>query len=612
MEELLPYYERELAFLRRHSRDFAERYPKIAARLLLNGDGCDDPHVERMIESFALLSARVTKRLEDAYPQFTEALLGVLYPHYLRPFPSCSIARVEVDEGSLQWSSPVTMARGTELQSRPVRGAACRFRTAWSVDMLPVRVAAAGFEPVAHAPHGVRLPIGCTALLSLKLECSPAEGGWGACPAKRLRFFIDAEPSIAAALRDALFLRVVKAYASGDEAHWFAADAALIDAVGFGKDEALLEFPPNSHDAYRHLTEYFAFPDKYNFFDLRVDRLPPGALRGATLTVLLALDQLRADSDASRLLHSVTADSLRLGCVPVVNLFAQLGDPIRITGRNASYPVVADGRRAHAYEVHSIDAVRRVRHTAQGESITELRPFFGLHHGESPERQGHYWFAQRNALVADRSPGYETELTVVDADFDPVQPKSDVLSVALTCSNRELPTFLAIGMPGGDLFAEGGPSACCVRLLRKPTPPYRFDHRHGGQWRLVSHLALNHLSLTASGLHAFREMLGLYDLPRTAVSRRLIDGIEAIAQQPHTTWMAGNPFASFVRGLEVRITVDEESFVGTGLDIFARVIDHFLGLYVHLNSFVQLVVISKRSSEELIRCAPRTGESILG
>jgi type VI secretion system protein ImpG len=107
-------------------------------------------------------------------------------------------------------------------------------------------------------------------------------------------------------------------------------------------------------------------------------------------------------------------------------------------------------------------------------------------------------------------------------------------------------------------------------------------------------------------------MLGLYDLPRTAVSRRLIDGIEAIAQQPHTTWMAGNPFASFVRGLEVRITVDEESFVGTGLDIFARVIDHFLGLYVHLNSFVQLVVISKRSSEELIRCAPRTGESILG
>jgi len=612
MEELLPYYERELAFLRRHSRDFAERYPKIAARLLLNGDGCEDPHVERMIESFALLSARVTKRLEDSYPQFTEALLGVLYPHYLRPFPSCSIARVELDESSLQWSSPVAIARGTELQSRPVKGVACRFRTAWTLELHPVRITAARFEPVAHAPDGVRLPVGSTALLSLRLECPPADGGWHACTAQRLRFFIDAEPSIAAALRDALLLRVVKAYASCDEARWFAADAAVIAEVGFGQDEALLDFPPNSHDAYRHLTEYFAFPDKYHFFDLRVGRLPPAALRGPTLTVLLALDKLPTDSDASRLLRGVTADSLRLGCVPVVNLFAQRGDPIRVTGRSASYPVVADGRRAHGYEVHAIDAVHRVRQTAQGESITEFRPFFGLHHGESPERHGHYWFAQRNGLVADQSPGYETELTLVDADFDPVQPVSDVLSVALTCSNRELPTFLAIGMADGDLFAEDGPPACTIRLLRKPTPPYRFDHRHGGQWRLVSHLALNHLSLTAGGVHAFREMLGLYDLPRTAVSRRLIDGIESIEQRPHMAWMAGKPFASFVRGLEVRITVNEEGFVGSGLALFARVIDHFLGLYVHLNSFVQLVVVSKRSSEELIRCAPRTGESILG
>jgi len=612
MEELLPYYERELAFLRRHSREFAERYPKIAARLLLNGDGCDDPHVERMIESFALLSARVTKRLEDSYPQFTEALLGVLYPHYLRPFPSCSIARFEADEGSLQWSSPVSIARGAELQSRPVKGAACRFRTAWSLDLLPVRVAAVRFEPVAHAPAGLRLPAGCTATLSMRLTAPPADGGWGACAVKRVRFFIDAEPSIAAALRDALFLRVIKTFATCDEESWLAADAAVIGEVGFAKDEALLDFPANSHEAYRHLTEYFAFPEKYNFFDLRVDRLPPGAMRGATLTILFALQDLRADGDASRLLHSVTADSLRLGCAPVVNLFAQRGDPIRVTGRNASYPVVADGRHAFAFEVHSIDAVRRVRQTSQGESITEFRPFFCLHHGESPDRQGHYWFAQRNDVVAEKSPGYETELFLVDADFDPLQPKSDVLSLALTCTNRELPTYLAIGMSGGDLFMEGGPAERTIRLLRKPTPPYRFDHRQGGQWRLISHLALNHLSLTASGLHAFREMLGLYDLPRTAVSRRLIDGIEAIEQRPHTVWMRGRPFAAFVRGLEVRITVEEESFVGTGLDIFARVIDRFLGLYVHLNSFVQLVVVSSRTSEELLRCAPRTGESILG
>ena len=93
MDQLLPYYEQELGFLRRHSREFSERYPRIAGKLLIGGEVCEDPHIERMIESFALLNSRIAKRLDDDYPEFTEALLDVLYPHYLRPFPSCSIAR---------------------------------------------------------------------------------------------------------------------------------------------------------------------------------------------------------------------------------------------------------------------------------------------------------------------------------------------------------------------------------------------------------------------------------------------------------------------------------------------------------------------------------------
>ncbi len=158
---------------------------------------------------------------------------------------------------------------------------------------------------------------------------------------------------------------------------------------------------------------------------------------------------------------------------------------------------------------------------------------------------------------------------------------------------------------------EGGSVAKAISMLRKPTKPYRFDYRGAGQWRLISHLALNHLSISGSGLNAFREMLSLYDLPRTAVSRRQIVGIAEISQRDKTVWLPGNPFASFVRGLEITLTVDEESFVGTGLDIFARVIDRFLGLYVHLNSFIELVLVSSRTGEELVRCAPRAGESIL-
>ncbi len=612
MEELLPYYERELAFLRRHSREFAERYPKIAAQLLLSGEGCDDPHVERMIESFALLNARVSKKIEDSYPQFTEALLNVLYPHYLRPFPSCSIAHFDTEGSDLQLSSAVTLPRGTELNSRPIKGAACRFRTAWDLNLLPVRMTDVSFDPLARAPSSVRLPVGTSAVLSMRLEVPATEGGWSGKGLERLRCFIDAEPSIAAALRDSLFLRLEGVWASAEDERWHVARKDLIAPVGFAADESFIDMPQGAHEAYRHLTEYFAFPEKYNFFDLDVAALPTGARRGGVLNVHLAFSGLRAESDASRLLQTLSKKNIRLGCVPVVNLFAQRGDPIRVTHRSATYPVVADARRAFAYEVYSIESVRRVRQSPQGEHITEFRPFFSLHHGEVPEQDGNYWYAERNELVAERSPGYELELSIVDSDFDPLQRQTDVLSVNLMCTNRDLPAHMSIGLPSGDLFIEGGSVARSIRMLRKPTKPARFDHRRGGQWRLVSHLSLNHLSLTRSGLAAFKEMLTLYDLPRTAVTRRQIDGIVDIDHQDKTVWMAGKPFASFVRGVEVSLTVDEESFVGTGLHVFAQAIDRFLGLYVHLNSFVQLVLVSNRTGEVLIRCEPRTGDSILG
>ncbi|MDR2881151.1 MAG: type VI secretion system baseplate subunit TssF, partial [Azoarcus sp.] len=188
MEDLLPYYERELSFLRQHSREFAERYPKLAGQLLLSGEGCDDPHVERMIQSFALLSSRVSKKLEDSYPQFTEALLNVLYPHYLRPFPCCSIAHFDHAGGEL--SSVATIPRGTELQSRPIKGAVCKFRTAWAVDLLPISLADLLFNPIATAPGGVRLPLTSDAMLSFVLTVrGQVEGGLTGL--KKLRIYID-------------------------------------------------------------------------------------------------------------------------------------------------------------------------------------------------------------------------------------------------------------------------------------------------------------------------------------------------------------------------------------------------------------------------------------
>lgn len=656
MENLLPHYERELALLRQSSMSFAERYPKIAGRLQLANDVSQDPHVERMIESFALLAARVHKRLDDDFPLFTESMLEVLYPHYLRPFPSCSIAQFDLGTAAGQMSKVAEVPRGTMLNARAVKGVVCKFRTTQAVTLRPVRIAQAAFRNSVLAPEGTRLPSGATSVLSITLELLSPQASWSVLSGLPLRVYLDGESSQVSVLREALCQKVVGVMTQvAQHQPWLSAASIGVDdarprLAGFEDDEALIDFDERSHAAYRLLTEYFAFPDKFNFIDLTVP--VPANLRHAladgdgdtqarssrSLTLHLLLSGVRSDSDESRLLETVQARNFVLGCTPVVNLFTQPADPIRITHTTSSYPVLPDSRRAFGYEVYAIERVYRVLQTSQGESVDEFRPFFSLRHDDllpfdesdisasapnlaALRRQrakqgegrapGRYWHAQRNDDLAEQSPGYETEISIVDVDFEPAQPQTETLSLTVSATNRDLPSLLAFGAPGGDLTMEGGSLAREIRMLRKPTPSQRFERGRGALWRLISHLSLNHLSLSAGGIDALKEMLRLYDLPRSASNRRQVDGLVAVEFKPATAWLPGEPFATFVRGTQVRLTVDEDSFVGTGLGLLAAVMDHFFGLYVHINSFTQLTIVSARTQEEVLTCPPRNGDKPL-
>ncbi|KLU25923.1 type VI secretion protein [Caballeronia mineralivorans PML1(12)] len=611
MEELLPYYERELSFLRRYSRDFALRYPKIAARLAMSGEHAEDPHVERMIQSFALLGARINKKLDDDYPEFTEALLEVLYPHYLRPFPSCSIAQFDPGQTLGQLTGTATIERGTELKSRPIRGVQCRFRNAYDVVLAPLGIVEAKYTPVASAPSATVLPRDAAALISVTFESTAAQLDLATLALDQVRVHLHGEQSFVAALADCLLVNTTASYVEVDgSGKWKKLQDSAVEQSGFSERDALIDYPEKSHPAYRLLTEYFAFPEKFNFIDFDFAAMTRAGGRCSRITLHLVLKEIRSDSQTARMLDGLSKDHLRLFCSPIVNLFKQHGDPIRVTHQAVAYPVICDGRRASAYEVCSIDSVHLVREQADGESVIEFRPFYSLHHGESGQA-GHYWLARRDDSVAKTSPGYETEISIVDIDFEPLQPQTDTLSLELTCTNRDLPSQLAFGLDGGDLFLEGDSLVSGVRMLRRATPSVRFERGRAAHWRLISHLALNHVSLAQSGVSALKELLRIYDLRRTAVSARHIEGITAIEQRPAIQWLPGKPFATFVRGIEIRLTIDEQHFVGTSLGSFVRVIDTFFGLYVHLNSFVQLVVVSKRTGEEILRCKPRSGESIL-
>lgn len=612
MRDLLPYYEQELTFLRRHSREFAQRYPKIASRLLISGDACEDPHVERMIESFALLSARIQKKLDDDFPEFTSSFIDVLYPHYLRPLPSCSIARFDMAGADAQQSSVSVIEHGTLLSSRPVKSVSCKFRTAFDVSLSPLRIEEASYTENFTPPRGYTIPQGSAALMSITLLSASEQLPLELISLDALRLFVDGESSQVEQIREALLSRALAiALEIPGQHRWHPLDKNFAQAVGFGLNEALFDYDARSHLAYRLLSEFFAFPEKFNFVDLDFASLrkllPPGTRR-CTLHFILGSEQ--DDSRDARLLERMSVANLLTHCTPVVNLFAQHADPIRVTHKKSSYPVIPDPRRAHAFELYSVESVTKIEKTSRGEALLAYRPYYALRHGEKLDENGRFWHLRRDDQVAELSPGFEYEMSIIDLDFDAQAEKTETLSIELTCTNRDLPSQLPFGMTGGDLFMEGGSLARNIALLRKPTPTVRID-RSKSHWRLISHLSLSQLSLTEAGLETLKESLALYDITRSAVTRKLIDGMQAISHEVVTARIAGNPFPSFVKGVEITLAVTPQNFVGTSVEQFARLLDRFFGLYVHTNSFTQLVVINHETGEEIVRCAPRNGDQPL-
>lgn len=616
MDELFAKYEHELVILRSLCREYAQRYPKVAAKLQMGGEACDDPHVERLIQAVALLCARVTKRLDDSYPEFTEALLNLLFSHFLRPFPSCAIVRFLGEPGTDgQTAAIAAVPRGTQLETAPLRGVPCTFKTVYDVAPGGVTVAAASFESMICAPVGTRLPPGATSSLTLILEPSKPGVPLSAKESGTVRLYVDGDSSFCATLRDVLFMQTAGAYVQvGEDRPWQQLAEVPIKPVGFADDEGLIPFKAQSHAAYRILAEYFAFPEKFNFFDIDVAavlaRVPEGCNR---VTLRLAVAGVRPDCDKARMLASLSAENLLLGCTPVVNLFSQPGVPITYEQMSADYTLLAHNGCPHAFEVYSVDKVHMVRQDGSGRATAvEFRPFYSLRHGEEVDvPKGRYWLMRHDETLALTSPGHEKSITLVNSDCEPQQIERNSLSVGLTCTNRDLPCSVKVGAPEGDLFLPGAARSDLIRFLRRPTRPLRLEKGPDTDWRLISHLALNHHSLFQEGAAGLREMLTLYDLAQTPVSRRQIGGIVDLEQNETTVWIRYKRGASLAHGTEVRLTLDEEAFVGAGLHLFAQVLDHFFSLFAYVNSFVELVVLSHQSGKELFRCQPRSGRMSL-
>jgi len=608
-EEMLPYYERELSALRHLAGEFAQEFPKVAGRLLMEGDIIEDPHAERLMEAFAFLAARIHLKLDDEFPEISDALIGILYPHYLRPIPSMSIAEFQIDPDELHLTGRHVVARHRDLYSRPVNEMPCRFRTCYPVELWPVRVAKASFVPLERSEFSRR---GNAAVAALEITLEALGGTrFGTLGLDRLRFFLDGEAPLMHALYELLFTRAHSIRVAADEEEGVLIPAGSLRQVGFEDDEGMLEYDARSLLAYRLLHEYFAFPEKFMFVDFTgLDRAIAESA-GTTLRITVYFNDFERRERIYALADAVDAATFRLGCTPIVNLFRQNAEPLVVTHQKTEYQVLPDVRRAWGMEVYAIESVRKVVRAADRARIVEYRPFYSLKHVGTEGEEETFWHATRRPSPRQDDPGTDMYLALVDRQFSPTLPATDTLTIEVTCLNRDLPGLLPFGGDQGNLETEGEAPVSRIRCLRKPTATVRPARRKGAIWRLVSHLSLNHLSIVEDGREALLEILSLYNFSESPALDKQIGGILRVDSEPIVAKIGPPERQGFVRGTGIRLEFDEEEYVGAGVYLFASVLERFFALYASVNSFTQLTAITQQRERPLAKWPPRAGNQIL-
>lgn len=627
-DDLFPYFDSELAYLRQLGDEFAREHPSAAWALRLgenNNDAHRDPHVERMLQGVAFLNARIRHRLDDDFPELAESLLNTLYPQYLAPIPSCAIAEVAMDvsQAGPDSASGRMVPKGStvEFNQMSSSGAPLQYRTAYGIQLLPIRVSAVTFRNDRfESPEGTR-PREAEAALQIELETISREISFASIAQMAthetelhrhgtdkltLRFFLHGQLRTVHAIYDQLLKSTLRVVCYDREAPQNAVclPSTIVSPVGFQPNEHLLPDDGRVLPGYRLLHEFFGFPQKFHFVDITIPRDKLAGI-GQRLQLLFMTREENEDLAAM-----ITRESIRLGCSPLVNLFEARTAYAR-NYREAEHRLIVDERFPLDHEIFS---VKRVSVTTAGRPEQEYRSFYDIYHAPGRQVAG-FWHAHRRQSTRNSSgaeTGTEVYLSLVDHSVHPDVMDDATVSVDLVCMNRNqldrgrgsssepLPTLL---LTNGDFNANAA-------LVTRPTPMLRRSSRSDWRWRLCSHLALNHLSLTdhADGTDGFREILRLYNVSDAPAVMEKIEGLVSLATNPNriTRRVAPGPHG-FARGMEVTLSFREAAYADGGLFLFASVLNAFLSNYCTINSFVETAIRSVERNRELHRWSALSG-----
>lgn len=602
-DELLPYYEKELAYIRQLGKEFSEQHPKIASRLGIADDTIEDPHVSRLIESFAYLNARIQYKLEDDFPEISDAFLNVLYPHYLRQIPSCSVIQFNPDEEKAD--SVSLISEKSYLDTPKFNDTQCRFKTIYPVEMLPLSLNKAQIKCRPFSTPGSKHARGAGSVLHLQLKAINNDFEIHELSFENIRFYLKGQPQYIHPFYELLFRNChgIAMTHSEDDLQPIYLDKNSIKQVGFKENEGLLPYPNHSFIGYRLLTEFFVFPEKFMFIDFNeiCSHLTEDYKDEINLYVYL-------DSADLELERNINKDNMLLGCSPVINLFPVQAEPVKLTHYENSYEIIPDLRQYNSLEVYSVDDVSVS--DASG-SIKQYTPFYGKEHDLSENSV--FWNAERKYKQNGNKknmPKISTHVSLSDINFNPASESNHVLLVETICCNHDYPSIISIGSEQSDLYCiSNSPPTSNIQFLHQPTTTIYPPLKNKARWRLLSHLNLNYLSLTSDddSASSLKEIMNLYDFTDRRSTKLIIESISNIVVKQTTAPLKINGRASLCNGLDITIEIDQKLLSGVSGYLLASVLEMFFTLYCPINSFVRCTTKLKGKEGFLKTCLPQSG-----
>lgn len=570
------YFREELAFLKEQGKEFTEIYPQLSR--FLHGRNTD-PDVERLLEGFAFLTARLREKVEDEFPELTHSIINMLWPNYLRPVPSMSIVAFY----PAKISEKQIVKRGIQLDSKAIMGTKCHFRTCRDVDLYPLECTDVTAEHTREAT---------TIMLSMLLSGDIAAADAGL---DDLRFYLGGDKYSSQMLYLWLNHYLQKITIRINDAEVVLPKDAFC-VVGFDREQSLLPYPTNVYDGYRILQEYLSFPEAFHFFDIKkIGKVLPQSLKGRFTVQFHFAKTLPADV-------RVRQESFSLYCTPIVNLFEHDSDPIDLNGRKSEYRIAPSSRYPAHYEIFSVDSVAGWQDTSQnGQRIRGSKRTYASFESFQHEverangRKALYYRTRvKNSIRGD---GFDSFISFIRGDETQSVEVDEAISVRLTCTNRLLPLELGIG----DINKSTDTSPPFAEFSNITVPSQSLRPVLDGSllWTLISNLSLNYLSLLSKEalscvLRAY-DFRALVDRQAERVARLRLEGIVKIESRPVDKVFRGMS----IRGLQSTLSIDQNGFSSEGeLYLFGTVLSHFFALYASINSFHELVVINTTNQEK--------------